>query len=153
MVYTYILVLEASDYQPPDVRIYRKKNPLYPFENGSRNTLILQTGLKLTGDWSEIFVDEPLIQIDDQNYWLWWIAYEPNLNVCLMMVHLPRERRTIFFLCCHFFKQLRNRYGSRKPVFAEGTHWYNDACKWLRLKNSVYGTELRNIMERFIQQI
>jgi transposase-like protein len=27
-----------------------------------------------------IFVDETLLQIEGQNYWL-WIAYEPNLNV------------------------------------------------------------------------
>jgi transposase-like protein len=40
-----------------------------------------------------IFVDETLLQIDGQNYWL-WVAYEPNLDACLMM-HLSRER-TIF---------------------------------------------------------
>jgi hypothetical protein len=28
-----------------------------------------------------------------------------------------------------------------------------DACKWLRLKHIIYGTELKNIIERFIQQI
>jgi transposase-like protein len=38
----------------------------------------------------EIFVDETLLQIDGQNYWL-WIAYEPNLNVCLMM-HIYQEK-------------------------------------------------------------
>jgi putative transposase len=41
----------------------------------------------------EIFVDETMLQIDGQNYWL-WVAYEPNLNVYLIM-HLSRER-TIF---------------------------------------------------------
>ena len=30
---------------------------------------------------------------------------------------------------------------------------YNDACKWLRFKHQVYGTEPKNIMERFIQKI
>jgi hypothetical protein len=30
--------------------------------------------------------------------------------------------------------------------------WYNDACKWLRLKHHVYGVELKNVMERFIQK-
>jgi transposase-like protein len=64
-----------------------------------------------------IFVDETLIKVDGQNYWL-WIAYEPNLNVCLMM-YLSRER-TIFFVCYQqFFKQLRSRYG-RKPIFTDG---------------------------------
>ena len=96
----------------------------------------------------EIFVDETLIQIDGQNYWL-WVAYEPNLDACLMM-HLSKERTIL--VCYQFFKQLRNRYG-RKPIFTDGAHWYSDACRWLRLKHQVYGTELKNIMERFIQQI
>jgi putative transposase len=96
----------------------------------------------------EIFVDETLIQIDGQDYWL-WIAYEPNINSCLMM-HLSKERT--IFICYHFFKQLRTRYG-RKPIHTDGAHWYNDACKWLRLKHHVYGAELKNVMERFIQKI
>lgn len=82
----------------------------------------------------EIFVDETLIQIDGQDYWL-WIAYEPNINSCLMM-HLSKERT--IFICYHFFKQLRTRYGSRKPIHTDGAPWYDDACKWLRLKHHVY---------------
>ena len=96
----------------------------------------------------EIFVDETLLQIDGQNYWL-WVVYEPTLNSCLMM-HLSRERT--IFVCYQFFKQLRHRYG-RKPIFTDGAQWYNDACKWLRLPHHVYGTKLKNIMERFIQHI
>ena len=96
----------------------------------------------------EIFVDETLLQIDGIDYWL-WIAYEPNLKRCLMM-HLSRERT--LFVCYHIFKQLRSRYG-RKPIFTDGARWYNEACRWLRLKHSVYGTKLKNLMERFIQKI
>lgn len=70
----------------------------------------------------EIFVDETLLQIDGQDYWL-WVAYEPSLNVCLMM-HLSRERT--IFVCYHFFKQLRCRYG-RRPIFTDGAQWYNSA--------------------------
>jgi transposase-like protein len=44
--------------------------------------------------------------------------------------YLSRERT--IFVCYQFFKQLRNRYG-RKPIFTDGAHWYNDACRWLRL--------------------
>jgi putative transposase len=104
----------------------------------------------MTDRWlvKEIFVDETLIQIDGQEYWL-WVAYEPNLNACLMM-HLSRERTII--VCYQFFKQLRKKFG-RKPIYADGARWYSDACKWLRLKHIVYGTELKNLMERFIQQI
>lgn len=95
-----------------------------------------------------IFVDETLIQIGSHDYWL-WIAYEPTLNSCLMM-HLSRERT--IFVCYQFFKQLRSRYG-KKPLFTDGAQWYNDACRWLRLKHRVYGTELKKMMERFIQNI
>ena len=66
------------------------------------------------------------------------------------MIHLSKERT--IFICYHFFKQLRTRYG-RKPIHTDGAHWYNDACKWLRLRHHVYGTELKNVMERFIQKI
>jgi putative transposase len=98
-----------------------------------------------------IFVDETLVQIEGKDYWL-WVAYEPAaLNTCLMM-HLSRER-TIFFVCYQFFKQLRDRYGSRKPIFTDGARWYNDACRWLGLQHRVYGTKLKNLMERFMQQI
>lgn len=96
----------------------------------------------------EIFVDETLLQIDGHDYWL-WVAYEPKLNVCLSM-HLSRERT--IFVCYRFFQQLRNRYG-RKPIFTDGAHWYKEACKWLRLEHQVYGIELKNLMERFIQHI
>ena len=46
-----------------------------------------------------------------------------------------------------------HRYGTRKPIYTDGVRWYNDACKWLRLKHHVYDTRLKNLMERFVQQI
>ena len=95
-----------------------------------------------------IFVDETLIQIDGQDYWL-WVAYEPNLDACLAM-HLSRERT--LFVCYRFFRQLRDRYG-RKPIFTDAAAWYNEACRWLRLPHHVYGAEWKNLMERFIQHI
>src|SRR5215472_7284613 len=67
----------------------------------------------------QIFVDETLVKIDGLEYWL-WVAYEPNLEVCLMM-HLSRERTIL--VCYQFFRQLRNRYG-RRPIFTDGAYWY-----------------------------
>ena len=43
-----------------------------------------------------IFVDETLIQIDGKDYWL-WIAYEPDMDLCLMM-HISRERTILYML-------------------------------------------------------
>jgi putative transposase len=99
----------------------------------------------------QIFVDENLLKIDDQDYWLWIVSYEPNLNTYLM-IHLSRER-TIFVCYYRFLRLLRNRYGSRKPIYTDGARWYDDDRKWLRLKQDVYDTKLKNTIERFVQQI
>ena len=98
----------------------------------------------------EIFVDETLLKINGQDYWL-WIAYdEPNIHACLLF-HLSRERT--IFVCYQFFRQIRSRYGS-KVIYTDGAHWYKAAaCKWLRLKHIMYDIPLKNLMERFIQQI
>jgi transposase-like protein len=50
----------------------------------------------------EILVDETLLKVNGQAYWL-WIAYEPNTKSCLM-IHLSRERT--IFVCYQFLKQL-----------------------------------------------
>jgi putative transposase len=98
----------------------------------------------------EIFVDETLLQIDGQDYWL-WIAYEPNIDVCLSM-HLSRERT--IFVCYRFFLQLRRKYG-RKPIFTDGAHTGTKrSMQMVEVRSSgIWGTELKNLMERFIQQI
>ena len=62
------------------------------------------------------------------------------------------KRKDYFCICYQFFKSLRKKFG-RKAIFTDGARWYMDACKWLRLKHQVYATELKNIMERFIQKI
>jgi putative transposase len=95
-----------------------------------------------------IFVDETLLKIDGQEYWL-WIAYEPDQNKCLAM-HLSQQRT--IFVCYQFFRKLRDRYG-RKPIFTDGARWYSLACRWLRLKHQAYGTKMKNLMERFVQYV
>ena len=86
----------------------------------------------------KIFVDETLLKINGQHYWL-WLAYEPNLHTCLLF-HLSTERT--IFVCYQFFKLIRTRFGN-KPVFTDGAYWYNEVCKWLRLKHVIYGHILK----------
>ena len=40
----------------------------------------------------------------------------------------------------------------RKPILTDGAHWYSEACRWLRLNHQVYGTKLKNLMQRSIHQ-
>ena len=96
-------------------------------------------------------VDETRIKINSRDHWL-GIAYEPNIHSCLLF-HLSKERT--IFVCYQFFKEIRSRYGN-KVIYTDGAHWYNNnnnACKWLRLKHILYQIPLKNLMERFIQQI
>src|SRR5215211_7895921 len=73
------------------------------------------------------------------------------MNLICLLFHLSRERT--IFVCYQFFKQIRTRYGGNKSIYTDGALWYNEACRWLRLKHIIYGTNFKNIMERFIQQI
>ena len=80
------------------------------FGSGSRDRFRIDRRLV-----RRIFVDETLLRLDGQVYWL-WLAYEPDQNACLLM-HLLRERT--IFVCYQFFKQLRSRY-DRKLIFTDG---------------------------------
>jgi putative transposase len=91
-----------------------------------------------------------LLKIDAQEHWL-WVAYEPDQNKCLAM-HISRERTIL--VSYQFFKNLRKRYGRRKPIFTEGALWYNTACRWLRLKHQIYSSAMKkNMMKRFVQYL
>jgi hypothetical protein len=72
--------------------IYCKKEPRSNLEmdSGVYSGLVDRFRIINRHAVNEIFVDETLIQIDGHNYWL-WVAYEPNLDTCLMM-HLSRRK-------------------------------------------------------------
>jgi putative transposase len=97
----------------------------------------------------EIFVDETL-RINGQNYWL-WLAYEPTLHVCAYY-SICREKE-LFLYAISSLKRSEVSLVEINQSTLMGAYWYNDACKWLRLKHIIYGAELKNIMERFIQHI
>ncbi len=44
-----------------------------------------------------IFVDETLIQIDGKDYYWLWIAYEPDMDLCLMM-HIYQEKGLFLYV-------------------------------------------------------
>lgn len=78
------------------------------------------------------------------------IAYEPALNICLMM-HLSRERT---ILVCYRFLQAATIQVWQQAYFYRWCAMVQRCLyKWLRLQDRVYGTECKNLMERFIQHI
>ena len=66
-------------------------------------------------------------------------------------IHIPRER-TILSVISFSSRSERNlEKGNQYTPMALITGMMIYACKWLRLKQIIYGTELKNIIERFIQ--
>ncbi len=65
-------------------------------------------------------------------------------------MRLSAERTLM--ICYLFLKDVRRRYG-RKPILTDEARWYDEACRWLRLEHSVYPTEEKNLVERFIQKV
>jgi putative transposase len=95
-----------------------------------------------------IFVDETMIRIRGRRAWV-WVAYEPGLRAFLAF-RISYNQST---LDAHIFlEELRHRYG-RKPIWTDDALWYPEACRWSRLEHHVYGTELKNLIERMNQSI
>jgi transposase-like protein len=81
-----------------------------------------------------MIIDETMIAIKDEVYWL-WIAYEPYTKKYLLM-NISKER-------------LKKLYGSKYIIYTDGAHYYNQACKWLSIKHIVYDDNCKNIMESY----
>jgi hypothetical protein len=71
--------------------------------------------------------------MDGQKYRL-WIAYEPNtyIHSCLLFSYIYIDiytytKRKNDFVCYQFFKQIRTKFGKRKPIYTDGAYyWYDD---------------------------
>ena len=96
-----------------------------------------------------IMIDESMITVKGEVYWL-WIAYEPYINKYLLM-YISKERTVL--ICYNFIKRLKRLYGSKYTIYTDGAHYYNQACRWLRIRHVVYDDKDKNVMERAIQYI
>jgi len=57
-----------------------------------------------------VMIDETMITVKDEVYWL-WIAYEPYTKKYLLM-NISKER-TLLVVCYNFIKRLKKLYGSK----------------------------------------
>lgn len=51
-----------------------------------------------------------------------------------------------------FLARLRRKYG-RKPLYTDGATHYPLAARWARLSHTMYGDDLKAVMERCIQAV
>src|SRR5512134_1069041 len=95
---------------------------------------------------SAFIIDETVIQIGNQHFWL-WICIEP-IHSSVLGVDISEERNML--IAEKFIRSLVSQYG-RHTVYTDGGTWYPEACKVLGLKHYLHSPFQKSLMERVNQ--
>ncbi|MDR4512428.1 MAG: DDE-type integrase/transposase/recombinase [Nitrososphaeraceae archaeon] len=93
-------------------------------------------------------IDETIIQIGNQHFWL-WICIEP-INSSVLGIYISEERN--MFVAENFIRSLVSRYG-KHTVYTDGGTWYNQACNVIGLKHYLHSPIQKSLMERVNQYL
>ena len=77
---------------------------------------------------SAFIIDETVIQIGSQHFWLWF-CIEP-IHRSVLGIYISEERNML--VAEKFIRSLVEKYG-RHPVYTDGGTWYDEACNILKL--------------------
>ena len=89
--------------------------------------------LSIKGKEFAFIIDETIIQIGNQHFWL-WICIEP-VHKSLLGIYISEERNMV--VAENFIRSLIDKYG-KDTVYTDGGTWYPEACKILRLKHYLH---------------
>ena len=95
---------------------------------------------------SAFIIDETIIQIGSQHFWL-WICVEP-IQKSVLGIYISEERN--MFVAENFIRSLVEKYG-RHTVYTDGGTWYPQACNFLHLKHHLHSSLEKSLIERIIQ--
>jgi putative transposase len=96
---------------------------------------------------SAFIIDETIIQIGSQHFWL-WIAIEP-IHRSVLGIYISEERNML--VAEKFIHSLVKKYG-KHTVYTDGGTWYDDeACNILKLKHYLHSSIEKSLMERVNQ--
>jgi putative transposase len=95
---------------------------------------------------SAFIIDETIIQIGSQHFWL-WICIEP-VHKSVLGIYISEERN--MFVAENFIRSLVDKYG-RHTVYTDGGTWYPQACTFLHLKHRLHSSLEKSLIERVIQ--
>ena len=82
---------------------------------------------------SAFIIDETIIQIGNQHFWL-WICIEP-IHKSVLGINISKERN--MFVAENFIRPLVDKYG-KHIVYTDGGTWYPEACNVLHLKHITF---------------
>ena len=95
---------------------------------------------------SAFIIDETIIQIGNQHFWL-WICIEP-VHRSVLGINISEERN--MFVAENFIRSLVSSYG-RHTVYTDGGTWYPQACNFLHLKHRLHSPLEKSLIERVMQ--
>jgi transposase-like protein len=96
---------------------------------------------------SAFIIDETVIQIGNQHFWL-WICIEP-IHRSVVGIYISEERNML--VAEKFIHSLVEKYG-KHTVYTDGGTWYDDeACNILKLKHYLHSSKEKSLMERINQ--
>ena len=78
---------------------------------------------------SAFVIDETVIQINNQHFWL-WICIEP-IHSFVLGIYISEERNML--VAEKFIKSLVEKYG-KHTVYTDGGTWFHEACNVIRIE-------------------
>ena len=95
-----------------------------------------------------IIIDETIIQIGSQHFWL-WLCSEPVLR-SVLGIYISEERN--MFVAEKFISSLVEKYGRHTECILIMRTWYPpQACNFLNLKHRLHSHLEKSLIERVIQ--
>ena len=95
---------------------------------------------------SAFIIDETVIQIGNQHFWL-WLCIEP-IHSSVLGIHISEERNML--IAEKFIHSLVEKYG-KHTVYTDGGTWYDEACNIIGLKHHLHSSIEKSLMERVNQ--
>ena len=95
---------------------------------------------------SAFIIDETVIQIGNQHFWLWF-CIEPIYH-SVLGIYISEERNML--VAEKFIRSLVEKYG-RHTVYTDGGTWYEQACNVIGLKHHLQSPIEKSLMERVNQ--
>jgi putative transposase len=97
---------------------------------------------------SAFIIDETVIQIGNQHFWL-WICIEP-IHSSVLGIYISDERNML--IAEKFIRSLVSNYG-KHTVYTDGGTWYHEACSIIGLKHHLHSSIEKSLMERVNQYL
>jgi putative transposase len=95
---------------------------------------------------SAFIIDETIIQIGNQHFWLWF-CIEP-IHRSVLGIYISEQRNML--VAEKFIHSLVEKYG-RHTVYTDGGTWYDEACNVIGLKHYLHSPLEKSLMERVNQ--